>query len=95
MDLTRLNHLRSTFAALLRDLSTTWSAPDIAFVREETEHGVYGDALENLIAIGLRSGHGLNGEQVRRIEELAKIMNMEGSPFLVRMRDQLVGNPAT
>ncbi len=92
--LARLDRLRRTFAALLQDLSATWPVADIAFVREETEHGVYGDALENLIAIGLRNGHGFNGEQARRIEELAEIMNMEGSPFLDRLQDELAGNPA-
>jgi hypothetical protein len=90
----RLDRLRRTFAALLQDLSATWPAPDIAFVHEETEHGVYGDALENLIAIGLENGHGFSGEQFRQIDEMAAMMSMANSPFLVRLRDQRAGNPA-
>ncbi len=85
INITKLNRLRQTFAALLQDLSATWPKHDVEYVREEVGYGVYDDALENLIAIGLRNGMGFTPDQVRQVKELALVMEMEDSPFIVQL----------
>lgn len=86
VDLGRLTRFRRAFADLLGDLSTTWPGPDVDFVREEVGYGEYDDALENLIALGLRKGKGFTADQVRQIEFLASEMDMGDSLFLVKLR---------
>ena len=86
VDLDKLAHLRKTCAALLQDLSTKWEKQDVEYVREEVGHGVYDDALENLIAIGLSNGIGFNASQTEQVQALASIMEMEDSPFLAQLR---------
>jgi hypothetical protein len=87
VDLIKLAKLRQTFADLLDDLALTWPAKGIDYVREIVGHGVYGDALENLIAIELEDGVGLSRDHVRTIEALAAMMEMEDSPWVVRLRE--------
>ncbi len=60
---------------------------DISYVQDEVGHGEYGDALENLIALGLRNGHGFGVGQARRMEALAMVLGLEGSPWLARLRE--------
>ena len=85
--LSHYDRLCDGFDHLLRDLAATWPATDIAYVREEVGYGEYGDALENLIALGLRSGRGFGPEQARQIEVLAAAMEMKDSSFLVQLRE--------
>ncbi len=92
IDLAKLSRLRQTFAALLHDLSATWPEQDVEYVREEVGHSVFGDALENLIAIGLRNGMGFNPDQVQQVQALAAIMAMEDSPFIGQLRRTMRGS---
>jgi hypothetical protein len=85
-DLAHYNRIRVTFNGLLDDLSTFWPADDIAYVREEVGYGEYGDALENLVALGLRNGRGFGPKQAREVEALAAAMHMEDSPFVAQLR---------
>ena len=55
-------------------------------MREQVGHGEYGDALENLIALGLQNGKGFSREQARQVETLGAAMGMEDSSFLVQLR---------
>lgn len=90
-DFAHLDRLRQNFTSLLRTLAATWPEQDIAYVREEIGHGEFGDALENLIALGLRNGQGFSLDHERRIEDLAAAMGMTESPFLVQLRLGLAG----
>jgi hypothetical protein len=53
-----LQELNFDFAKLLADLSQTWTTRDIAYVQDIVSHAEYGEALENLVAIGQRNGKG-------------------------------------
>ncbi len=85
-DLAHYNRLQQIFDGLLQDLSTVWLKQDLDYVREELEHGEYGDALENLVALGLHNGMGFDPDQAQQIEALAAAMGVEDSPFLVQLR---------
>lgn len=87
VNLSHYDRLRDAFDGLLRDLAATWPAEDIEYVREEVGYGEYGDALENLVALGFRSGKGFGPEQARQIEALAAAMEMNSSSFLVQLRE--------
>jgi hypothetical protein len=78
--------LRAAFDALLRTLEGTWPAASIAYVREEIGHREYGEALENLMALGLRDGHPLDAAARREVEHLATRMGLEKSPHLLALR---------
>ena len=67
------------FASLLADLSKTWPARDIAYVQDIVSHAEYGEALENLVAIGQRNGEGFSPDQLRRISVIGAAMGMEQS----------------
>lgn len=86
-DLAHHDRLQRAFDGLLQDLSATWPKQDLDYVREELRHDEYGDALENLIALGLRNGAGFGPDQARQVESLAAAMEMEGSPFLAQLRE--------
>jgi hypothetical protein len=79
--------LRQGFSVLLFDLSATWPEQDIAYVHDEVASSEFEDALENLIAIGLRDDKGLTADHARQIEALAAAMGIRSSPFLARLRD--------
>lgn len=85
-DLEHYTRLSQAFAPLLRDLSTTWLKEDLQYVREEVEHSEFGEALENLIAVGLQNNKGFSPIHIRQIEELAAAMDMTDSPFLLQLR---------
>ena len=87
-DLAHYDRLEQAFDALLQDLLPAWPMEkDVAYVREEVGHGEYGDALENLIAVGLSNGVGFSSSQVQQVEALAVMMDMEASPWLARLRE--------
>ncbi len=90
-DLEHYTRLSQAFAPLLQDLSTTWPKEDLQYVREEVEHSEFGEALENLIAVGLQNNKGFNPVHIRQIEELAAAMEMMDSPFLLQLRQANVG----
>jgi hypothetical protein len=71
--------LNFAFASLLADLSKTWPARDIAYVQDIVSHAEYGEALENLVAIGQRNGKGFSPDQLRQISAIATAMGMEQS----------------
>jgi hypothetical protein len=86
-DLAHYDRLQRALGDLLQDLSAAWPKQDLDYIREEVGHGEYGDALENLIALGLRNGTGFSPDQVRQVEALAAAMGMEGSTFLAQLRE--------
>lgn len=86
-DLAHYDRLQRAFDGLLQDLSATWPKQDLEYVREEVGHGEYGDALENLVALGLRNGLGFDPDQVRLLEDLAALMELGGSSLLAQLRE--------
>ena len=80
------NRLARAFAPLLQDLSAMWPKQDLNYAREEVEHFEFGEALENLIAVGLQNGKGFSLAHLEQIEELATAMEMTDSPFLLQLR---------
>lgn len=91
-DVEHHNRLSKAFAPLLQDLSTTWPKEDLQYVREEVEYNEYGEALENLIAVGLQNNKGFSPVHIRQIEELATAMEMTDSPFLLQLRQASVAS---
>ena len=85
-DFEHYNRLSQAFVPLLQDLSTMWPKEDLQYVREEVDHSEFGEALENLIAVGLRNDKGFSPMHVRQIEELAAAMEITDSPFLLQLR---------
>jgi hypothetical protein len=86
MDLAHSDRVERAFANLLGELDRRWPRQDVDYVREEVGHGEYGDALENLIALGLRNGKGFDPSHVKQIETLAASMEMGNSPLLMQLR---------
>lgn len=80
------NRLTQAFASLFQDLSAMWPKQDLDYVREEVEHSEFGEALENLIAIGLQNGKGFSPAHIHQIKDLATAMQMTDSPFLLQLR---------
>ncbi len=66
-----------TFAKLLADLSKTWTQRDILYIRDIVSHAEYGDALENLIAIGQQNGKAFSADHLRQIGELSRAMGID------------------
>jgi hypothetical protein len=87
VDVAHLDRLRHAFTRLLTELGPIWPKQDLDYVSDEVGHGEYGDALENLVAIGLRNGKGFRPPHVKQIEALAAAMEMGDSHFLTQLRD--------
>ena len=66
---------------------------DIKYVLEFLDHAEYGEALENLIAVGLRNGVGFSPDQTRQVEALAAAMGMGESPWMARLREAIAQAP--
>ena len=71
-------HQKRAFAfnQLLADLSETWSIADIADVCDIVTHAEYGEALENLIALGVSNGTEFDRGLIQRLEGIAAPMGM-------------------
>jgi len=91
LDIAHCERMDEAFAILLRDLSGTWPEQDIEYVREEVGHREYGDALENLIALGLKNGIGFSADQARKVEAIGVAVGIEDSPFLAQLRQPISG----
>ena len=65
------------FSKLFEALSSTWSKSDIGYVQELVGHGEYGEAFENLVAIGRQSGKVFTTSQTSMIADLAAKMGMD------------------
>ncbi len=87
------DRLQQAFAVLFNDLLATWPKEDIVYVAEEVEYNEYGEALEELIAIGIKSGRGFTLDQIRQIEELAAAMNLQDSEWLDQLPKSQSGQP--
>ena len=87
VDPAHFERVHRTFTSLLEELGQVWAQQDVAYVSDEVAHGEYGDALENLLASGLRNGKGFVPSQVEQIEALAASMDMGRSPFLLQLKD--------
>ena len=62
---------------LLQELLQTWPAEaDLNYIHVYLDHEEYEEALENLIAVGLR-GAGFTPDQIRRVTGLATSMGVE------------------
>ena len=83
-----LDGLRREMFDLLANLSATWPIEDTTYVRELVDHGEYAEALDELIATGLQ-GRKFSSDQAQRIRALASVMNMGGSEWVSKLREQL------
>jgi hypothetical protein len=82
-----IKRILDAFAILINELAPLCVTRDLEHIRKEVYHGVYDDALENLIAIGLKHGSGFTIDQSERIEYLAMEIGLTESIWL----DQLPG----
>ena len=76
-EVSHFDRLRRDFVHVLEDLLLTWPMEDdIAYIREYLDQDEYGEALENLIAVGLHNGVGFNADQVRSVEAIASTIGI-------------------
>lgn len=64
------------FSKLFLALSASWSVSDIKYVKELVSHAEYGEALENLVAIGQQKAKSFTSGQASMIADLATKMNI-------------------
>jgi hypothetical protein len=86
-DQTHFAGLDQAFTSLLDSLTGSWPAADLDYVREEIGHAEYGEALENLIALGQRNGVGFTSDHVQSIKCLAATMEIDDAPFVTQLRE--------
>jgi hypothetical protein len=80
VDLAQIENIHRRFSELLQGLESIWPIEDVNYVREEIAHGEYGDALENLIALGVRNGLRFGPQRTNEIELLASAMGNRVKP---------------
>ena len=86
VDMEKFRKFLAFFSEFIDDLSVTWPAKDIEFLRKELGYGEYPDALENLIAIGLKNGIGFTAAQREKVKYLASETRLDPDPWLEKMR---------
>jgi len=69
-------NLDFAFSKLFEALSSTWSKSEFQIVQELVSHAEYGEALENLVAIGRQSGKSFTAGQTSMIAALAAKMGV-------------------
>jgi hypothetical protein len=94
-DLAPYQRLEFAFATLLNDLAKTWSSCDIDYVRDIVAHAEFGEALENLAALGRRNGAGFSTGQLCQIKAMASEMKLDISPLLATQPVQGENPPRT
>lgn len=72
-------NLDFAFGKLFEALSSTWSKSDIQYVHELVAHAEYGEALENLVAIGRQSGKPFTDGQAGMINKIAAEIGLSPS----------------
>lgn len=75
------------FTKLLSDLSETWAQCDIDYIQNIISHAEYGDALENIIAIGQKVN--LYDRHITQITELSKALGINYSPATNLTQNQI------
>jgi len=78
--------LELSFNQLLADLLKTWSTADIAYVRDIVAHAEFGEALENLIALGVSKGRKFDRGLMQRLEDIAAPMGMNVASMVCAAR---------
>ena len=64
------------FAKLLEDLSASWAAGDVDFLRELVAQGEFGEAMDNLVALAGDSGRALSAAQSAAVAALCSQMGL-------------------
>jgi hypothetical protein len=67
---------------IFADLSKTWPSADIAYLRDIVAHAEYGDALENLIALGVAKATAFGPGLMRRLEGIGSAMGVDTAAVL-------------
>jgi hypothetical protein len=65
------------FAKLLEELSKTWPASDIAFVKDLASHSEYGEAMECLLALTSKNGKPVTPAQSATLSEMCNALGMQ------------------
>ncbi len=86
-DFALIDRINWSFKVLLQELSTTWPKEHIEYVDDIVGHREFEEALENLIALGLRNGQAFSANRTSRVEELAGAMGLRELPWLDRLCD--------
>ena len=88
-------NLDFAFAQLFEGLSRSWATRDLKDVRELVSHAEYGEALDNLVAIGANNGRGFTTDQLARISDLCAKMGLDESSVLQRLHASTGLSPKT
>ena len=78
--------IEQLFGVLFEDLSKTWSESDLAAPRHFVDHNEGGEALDELIAIGLKRNLGFSLEQIKQVEVLVEMMEMKDLLWVDELR---------
>jgi hypothetical protein len=79
-------NLDFAFVQLFEGLSKSWASSDLKEVRDLVSHAEYGEALDNLVAIGAQNGKGFSKDQLSRISDLCATMGLDPSSMLKRLQ---------
>lgn len=75
------------FELLFQSLSKTWSEKNLEVPRMFVDHNEGGEAIDELIAIGLKNRLRFTAEQVKQIEILVDKMEMTDLVWVKKLRD--------
>jgi hypothetical protein len=87
-------NLDFAFAQLFEALSKSWATRDLNEVRELVTHAEYGEALDNLVAIGAQNGKGFTKDQLARISDLCTKMGLD-VPSMLKRAQGTIGRAST
>jgi hypothetical protein len=85
-EFTTYQKLDFAFGQVLGDLSKSWSSADVAYVRDILAHAEYGEALENLIALGVGNGTTFDAALMAKLNDIGSAMGMDADGILSTAR---------
>lgn len=74
------------FETLFQSLSGTWPEKDLKTPRRYVDYGEEEEAIDELIALGLKDRRGFTAEQIELIEELIEIIKMKDLLWVDKLR---------
>jgi hypothetical protein len=72
---------------LLKHPAKSWGKEEIDSMRIDVECGEYENPFGNIIAMGFDSEEGFDAIQVETLNALTKLMNLENSDWVVKLRE--------
>jgi hypothetical protein len=89
------NTIVDLLMSLLEHPGASWPKYMVDSLHTDVNCGEYENPLRNIIAMGLQSEEGFDASQLEKLNTLIGLMNLEGSEWVIKLRQYECGQQTT